>query len=205
MTTANGVARPRAESAEGIEHVPSGTSNHGAQPNLPPIDCVSTLLSNIEEIRKREADQPLRYYRGLSSDTYKLKPSVMRKENHRRNEGAMLRDLMTRQPDQFSKFVSALDRWTLAQHHGLYTRFLDISTNPLVGLFFTCNDPKNDSKNGLLYVFATTRDRVKPYDSDSVSIVANFARLRRKEQEEILEETKEFLKEDAFISSRHQI
>ena len=183
------------------------TSDH-ERLNLQPIRCVSTLLSNIEKIEKDQewsAEQrALQYYRGLSNDRHKLKPSVMRDKKHYANEGEMLRDLMTRQPDQFSKFVSALDRWTLAQHHGLYTRFLDISTNPLVGLFFTCNDPKNDSKNGLLYVFATTRDRVKPYDSDSVSIVANFARLRRKEQEEIREETKKFLK-DAFITSRHQI
>ena len=184
--------------------MPSGTSNHGAQPNLPPIDCVSTLLSNIEEIRKREADQPLRYYRGLSSDTYDLKPSVMRKENHRRNEGEMLRDLMTRQPDEFSRFPSALDRWMRAQHHHLYTRFLDISTNPLVGLFFACGGSNTDGPNtevdGLLYVFATTRKCVKPYDSDSVSIVANFARLRRKEQEDVLKKTKKFLtKRDAFV------
>ena len=65
--------------------------NHGGPPNLPPIDCVSTLLSNIEEIKKREADQPLRYYRGLSKDTYDLVPSVMQKQNksRRKYEGEM--------------------------------------------------------------------------------------------------------------------
>ncbi len=73
-----------------------------------------------------------------------------------------------------------------------------------VGLFFACNDSKHDSKNGCLYVFATTRDRVKPYDSDAVSIVANFARLRRNEQEEILTETEQFLDERrAFVRSSH--
>ena len=184
--------------------------NHGEQPNLPPIDCVSTLLSNIEEIKKREADQPLRYYRGLNKDTYDLMPSVMRKENHRKKEGEMLRDLMTRQPDEFSRFPSALDRWMLAQHHGLYTRFLDISTNPLVGLHFACGEPKDDGSkkedDGLLYVFATTRECVKPYDSDSVSIIANFARLRRDERKAILKKTKKFLsKRGAFVDHRQWI
>ena len=90
----------------------------------------------------------------------------------------------------------------LAQHHGLPTRFLDISANPLVGLYFACGGSKKH--DGLLYVFATTRDRVKPYDSDAVSIVANFARLRRDEQEAILTETKQFLCErGAFVRSSH--
>ena len=118
-----------------------GTSSHGELPELTPIDSVSTLLSNIENIKERErstADKPLRYYRGLSKTNYDLRPSIMRWKNHRKNEGHMLRELITRQPDKFSELGSALDRWMLAQHHSLYTRFLNISPNPFVGLFFAC-------------------------------------------------------------------
>ena len=178
--------------------------------NLRSIGCVSTLLSNIKEIEKdqkwRTGQQAQQYYRGLSDVSYTLKPSVMRDKKHYKTEGTMLRDLITRQPDEFAKFPSALDQWMLAQHHGLYTRFLDISANPLVGLFFACggskdDGPKDDETDGRLYVFATTRDRVKPYDSDAVSIIANFAQLRRCEQKEILHKTKKFLEHrEAFIN-----
>ena len=195
-----------------IMHMLHGTSSHGALPELPPIDSVSRLLSNIEKIKESERstdDKPLRYYRGLSQANYHLDPSVMRCKNHRKKEGHMLRELITRRPDEFSKFTSALDRWMLAQHHFLYTRFLDISTNPLVGLFFACGGFGKDNDMGgagLLYVFSTTRDRVKPYDSDSVSIIANFARLLRDGQKEILKKTKEFLtKRDAFVDRRRRI
>ncbi len=190
-----------------------GTSSHGEGPCLTHITSVSTLLSNIEEIRRKtkwksEADK-LQYYRGQNKKCYNLNSSVMRHVNHDKNEGNMLRDLIARQPDEFSKFASALDHWMLAQHHGLCTRFLDISMNPLVGLYFACGDDtdKGDTPGpGVLYVFSTTRDRVKPYDSDSVSIVANFARLRKCEQKAILKNTEEYLsKQCAFVDQCRRI
>ena len=184
-----------------------GMSRHGEPLDLKPIDSVSTLLSNIKRIKEYECsssrDIPLRYYRGLSQAHYPLKPSVMRCKKHFKNEGHMLRELITRRPDEFSRHASALDRWMLAQHYDLYTRFLDISMNPLIGLFFACggNNDNNDAKGeGLLYVFSTTRSAVKPYDSDSVSIIANFARLRGCEQKWILKMTRNFLlKRCAFV------
>ena len=189
--------------------MPYGPSSHGELPELTPIDSVSRLLSNIEKIKecKRSTAEPLRYYRGLSKANYDLEPSVMRCKNHRKKEGEMLRELITRQPDKFSEFGSALDRWMFAQHHSLYTRFLDISPNPLVGLFFACGGfGKDKGGAGLLYVFSTTRDRVKPYDSDSVSIIANFARLDRDQKMAILKKTKTFLsKRDAFVDRRRRI
>lgn len=50
--------------------MPYGSSSHDQLPELTPIDSVSTLLSNINEIKKYEhsaTDKPVRYYRGLSS------------------------------------------------------------------------------------------------------------------------------------------
>ena len=55
--------------------------------------------------------------------------------------------------------------------------------NPLVALFSACDKKK---KSGRLHVFAAPKELIKPFNSDTISIVANFCKLSRAEQNLIL-------------------
>lgn len=54
------------------------------------------------------------------------------------------------------------------QHYGAVTNILDLSTNPLVGLFFACYD--NSQDNGMIYVYSSDTSMEKHYFDREISI-----------------------------------
>ena len=136
------------------------------------------------------------YFRGENRSSWELRPSVMRdspegKTNFfRERESEMLLKLMSRMPEDFAGVNSAISQWVIAQHHGLTTRFLDVTRNPLVALFHACEEGDSSDRSrqddGVLHFFAVPRRLVKAFDSDAISVVANLAKLPLSEQEMLM-------------------
>ena len=172
------------------------------------IDDVADLLHLVGEITSsyaiKEGSEPTRlYYRGESEKYPTRTPSVMRANQSgeyplRASESDLLVDLTTRRPDDFARESTALGELMTAQHFGLPTRLLDVTRNPLVALFHaTTPNKQSDYSPGQLHVLAVPKSMVKPYSSHSVSVVTNFTRLPRGDQNLLLTKNKEYTEKES--------
>lgn len=129
-------------------------------------------------------------YRGHPNEAYLLRPSIFRTPGNRENEHILLRELIAAHPEDFTADASALELLVRMQHYSLPTRLLDVTFNPLVALYFACEPAKKRvlvprtgkrtsvEANGEVITFAVASRRVRYFDSDTVSVLANLARLK---------------------------
>lgn len=147
--------------------------------NFIPENETSTTIGSIRTLFERlecELEDSMDYhifYRGQSDKKYGLLPSIYREETLIQNEDKIFRDIIAQCPTDFKGSTSTFEKLVKMQHYSLPTRLLDITTNPLVAMYFACD---NDGVDGKLFRFEVKTSDIKYFDSDAVSVVANIAK-----------------------------
>lgn len=149
-----------------------------------------TLTDFIEEFAQYSSGSDyLKCFRGQRDSSWSNVAGIFRPDLKEllKNEKNAVRDLISVQPHEFASDETMFDKLVRMQHFGLPTRLLDVSLNALVALYFA-TDPGpvgGIPSDGTVTAFAIQPDRVKYFDSDSVSCLANLANMTSEEKTEI--------------------
>jgi hypothetical protein len=114
-------------------------------------------IQEIQEIQKRVAKEKGQeqhiFYRGHSSERYRLIPSLFRKNSegqfiYKDQEDILYRELYMSEYKEFIHDKYTLDKLVRMQHYSLPTRLLDLTTNPLIALYFACKSSRDKQESG---------------------------------------------------------
>jgi len=153
------------------------------------IKTLSHFIAACSEIKPLE-DHTL-FYRGHASTDFIPLPTIFRPQNddpkkskYVESEEDLFHNMVTQCPEEFKSCTSTFDYLVKMQHYGLPTRLLDITSNPLVALYFACCSliPRtvrdSSAKDAQVLIYQIPNSAIKYYNSDTVSVISNLARAK---------------------------
>ncbi|WKV51519.1 FRG domain-containing protein [Dickeya fangzhongdai] len=155
--------------------------------NNPKVTTVQGFIAKVLATEKNVGSEV--FYRGHSNKSkYKLEPSLFRKDDegnplYLESEHLLYKELIVSNSADFQFDNNTLDILVRMQHYSLPTRLLDITSNPLIALYFSCKSAL--SEDGEVIIFSMKQSDVKYFDSDVASCIANLARLPKKDKDDV--------------------
>lgn len=108
------------------------------------------------------------YYRGQASSMWELDSSLTREKKYIDKEDQMYYDILSSKPDAFVEDKSVYERLITMQHFGMPTRLMDITRNPLVAIFFACNNLERAKSDGIIFTFAPANTDFLNFEDDKL-------------------------------------
>jgi len=144
------------------------------------IKSVAGFVEAVVELKQATHANAL-FFRGESAQFEKpCAPAIYRSEALIKSERFFFNEAQHRFPEIFSQCKTELDRLVLMQHYGVPTRLLDVTENPLVSLFFACEENNRDKEDkscdiGSVFCIAVPFEHVHYEGNTGVKTLASLA------------------------------
>jgi len=146
-----------------------------------PIESLSEYLSKISSITCKTNDEIQYFYRGQRNEIWTVAPAIER-DGFDKSETKIIESVLSDRPGEFINCSTMFEKLVKMQHYGIPTRIVDITSSPLIALFFACEqdlkDQNNNKVNGKVFVYSAYKNKVLDYNSDKVRLLANMTRMK---------------------------
>ncbi len=131
------------------------------------LDCITRCQISTGKVQFAQSNV---YFRGEANSEWKLQPAVFREsgKNERFDEYKLIKMATAKSWSLIGSSDSFLERLIMFQHYGLKTRLYDVTSNPLVALFFAASG-EFDKKGRVIYGHCNNN-----YNNDIAEIVARI-------------------------------
>ena len=142
------------------------------------------------------------FYRGISDASYNPIPSVYRNNNFQ-YENKFINEIRVSNPD-FVNGKTFIDELSALQHYGCPTRLLDLTSNPLVALYFACEDVlrSNAIADGCVEFYLAKEDAILHSNSDKVLILTAISHLSKRDKDQLVTICDSEIKAKGFSAAR---
>ncbi len=114
------------------------------------------------------------FYRGQASSFWELDSSLTREKNFLTKEKDLYYEILSLKPDEFSNDDSVYERLITMQHYGMPTRLMDLTRNPLVAMFFACNNKELSYQDGAIYMFTPKADELLNFEDEHLKCLRSY-------------------------------
>ncbi len=153
------------------------------------IKIISDTVQYVQQLELVLDNNPNKiFFRGHGRSTYRLLPSLLREKKWYQNERKMYLTLMANCPQDFSSLHTHLDILSEMQHYGLPTRLIDVTSDALTALYFTCEHA--DNFNGEVLLLEASDDKILFANDVRGSMLASLPLFSYEEQRKLFEYAK---------------